>query len=908
MSAGAADDGELLSVVDIIDEALATIAATDQAPSPDDEGEGDGAEAGRGVARGGATGPKSWEQWERFSRRVAQGEAYASCVIDFAWTDGGRLPGSSAQLERMYCFHDPATTEDKRMLDVVHAHTTELWQDRKMLAVGRPLSSITSVNARYGRKIDPAAGLQQDRSKLSLVPKNSALQQQWRSLPQSYLVWDLADDSVPPLDAEFSARYESVRRVLRAGEAFCQNVEFACSYSESNARMRGTTKRDGQEVEYEVVACTRKVPKDLRVGVDAPGGGAQANEAHQRGNKCRTCGLRFNHCECKSEVLTDPTTWQNLRAAVLCIGLGEYKRLSGLPNATRDARALCKKVNALPRCKAQLLADRPDLITLRSGIRDFLRQPGLQKMPPETVLVNISGHGMQKDGTVYVLPLNAELNDCEPDKDFLSTRDIFEYCRKDLDMLVRQSSPPKEVSFVFLIDACRDNEMVSNPATLASSLEPPKGSAPVKWALCFSCSRDSTASDGPPGSHSPFVTELLHEDSGIFAMDIPLKRGLEDACRRMCEQHQGQTPMLMGLQTIKEDWCLCPAPFPGAAVGTESMPTTPSSPVTRVCKGTCGECGKGVYSDEARRKEGSQYYHERCSAPSAEFAWQSFKDDDQDAVSAEENEASPRTMHSATPAPSAPVMSVAQIKAELRSRGVPEREIATCTERRELEDLLNALLISTSDGSSSVEAAQHRSEQQEMDQMLKQQQITLESLPNAVLTDQDAGPQEVISQFMISEAMTAFAHGAAEASKYISRGLLRSDSSSCKLCLKKKPAHHGPEFYCIAEADWKCQHCGRAKKEHHGDKVYCIHEAEQTCKICAKTRRLHTGAGQYCPYDRVAADAFLRDLPTLQQRRSVSSIVKGMQDNVAHRRVQEQACAVLLQLTPDVESAEWRRI
>ena len=61
------------------------------------------------------------------------------------------------------------------------------------------------------------------------------------------------------------------------------------------------------------------------------------------------------------------------------------------------------------------------------------------------------------------------------------------------------------------------------------------------------------------------------------------------------------------------------------------------------------------------------------------------------------------TMHSATPAPSAPVMSVAQIKAELRSRGVPEREIATCTERRELEDLLNALLISTSDGSSSVE-------------------------------------------------------------------------------------------------------------------------------------------------------------------------------------------------------------
>ena len=128
-------------------------------------------------------------------------------------------------------------------------------------------------------------------------------------------------------------------------------------------------------------------------------------------------------------------------------------------------------------------------------------------------------------------------------------------------------------------------------------------------------------------------------------------------------------------------------------------------------------------------------------------------------------------------------------------------------------------------------------------------------LDSAVLTDQGAGPHEVISQFVTStEAMTVFAHDAADASKYISRGLLKSDSSSCKVCLKKKQGHHGPEFYCVAEADWKCQHCGRVKREHHGVKVYCVHEAEQTCKICAKTRRLHTGAGQYCRYGLRAQD------------------------------------------------------
>ena len=65
-------------------------------------------------------------------------------------------------------------------------------------------------------------------------------------------------------------------------------------------------------------------------------------------------------------------------------------------------------------------------------------------------------------------------------------------------------------------------------------------------------------------------------------------------------------------------------------------------------------------------------------------------------AAAEEREASPRTVHGEMPAPSARAMSVAQIKAQLRSRGVPDRDIDciidTCTDRRELEDLLNAPL------------------------------------------------------------------------------------------------------------------------------------------------------------------------------------------------------------------------
>jgi hypothetical protein len=194
------------------------------------------------------------------------------------------------------------------------------------------------------------------------VPKSQALQQRWNSLPEGDLVSGLGSRQqfgASP-HVEFAADYESVRKVLKAGETFCQDSDLAFSQAQSNALIRGTTKRDGQEVEYEVVEISRKARRDLRAA--------------------------------------DPAAWQNLRAAVLCIGIGGYEVLERLPNAVRDAQALCDKVNALPRCRAKLLADLPDRRAVQKGIVNFLKEPGLQKAPPATVLVNYSGHGMQKGG------------------------------------------------------------------------------------------------------------------------------------------------------------------------------------------------------------------------------------------------------------------------------------------------------------------------------------------------------------------------------------------------------------------------------------------------------------------------------------------------------------------------------
>ena len=52
-----------------------------------------------------------------FCARVETGSAAPSCVIDFAYTDGGNLRGPETQLERCICFHDP-----DEIVTVVHVH------------------------------------------------------------------------------------------------------------------------------------------------------------------------------------------------------------------------------------------------------------------------------------------------------------------------------------------------------------------------------------------------------------------------------------------------------------------------------------------------------------------------------------------------------------------------------------------------------------------------------------------------------------------------------------------------------------------------------------------------------------------------------------------------------------------
>ena len=92
--------------------------------------------------------------------------------------------------------------------------------------------------------------------------------------------------------------------------------------------------------------------------------------------------------------------WYNLRAAVLCIGLDKYENLVHLANAERDAREIQRRVNALPRCRAEVLDHRyvRDRSTFVRGVRTFLTREGMKATPPDVVATIYSGHGTYHKG------------------------------------------------------------------------------------------------------------------------------------------------------------------------------------------------------------------------------------------------------------------------------------------------------------------------------------------------------------------------------------------------------------------------------------------------------------------------------------------------------------------------------
>ena len=140
---------------------------------------------------------------------------------------------------------------------------------------------------------------------------------------------------------------------------------------------------------------------------------------------------------------------------------------------------------------------------------------------------------------------------------FFSLSKLLELCRDKLDKPVRDKKPPREVSFVILLDCCRVSITgIADSIHSAARLEAESGDkAPMDYWVCSSCSRGGEAEDGPAGGHSPFANELLNPEAGIFEPGRKLMQGLKDASARV-QRRTKQLPLVSGRPVFSEELCL----------------------------------------------------------------------------------------------------------------------------------------------------------------------------------------------------------------------------------------------------------------------------------------------------------------------------------------------------------------
>ena len=195
------------------------------------------------------------------------------------------------------------------------------------------------------------------------------------------------------------------------------------------------------------------------------------------------------------------------RRVALVIGNGAYMHTSFLPNAPNDGRAVAEM---LRRLDFEVL-EGIDLDRRRT--EELIREFSRTLRGADVGLFFYAGHGLQVNGSNFIVPVDAQLQD-ESDLDFEAIR---------LDTILNQLERQPRTNIV-LLDACRDNPLSRNLArSMGASRSAAIGrglariSGSIGTLIAYATEPDNVALDGE-GPNSPFTTALLQH------MDTP---GLE---------------------------------------------------------------------------------------------------------------------------------------------------------------------------------------------------------------------------------------------------------------------------------------------------------------------------------------------------------------------------------------------
>lgn len=185
------------------------------------------------------------------------------------------------------------------------------------------------------------------------------------------------------------------------------------------------------------------------------------------------------------------------RRVALVIGNSAYKSVPRLANPASDAALVGGMFNKAGFDWVDVETDL-NAAQMRKALRDF----GGRARDAEVAVIYYAGHGIELDGTNYLIPIDATL---ETDADVLDET-------VGLDRALFAVEPAKQLRLVIL-DACRDNPFAKSMKRTVATRAIGRGLAKVEPAspntmIAFAAKAGSTASDGD-SKNSPFATNVV---------------------------------------------------------------------------------------------------------------------------------------------------------------------------------------------------------------------------------------------------------------------------------------------------------------------------------------------------------------------------------------------------------------
>ena len=185
------------------------------------------------------------------------------------------------------------------------------------------------------------------------------------------------------------------------------------------------------------------------------------------------------------------------KRVALVIGNSAYQKVAKLPNPSNDASAVAAMLKA-----AGFDSVESRLNVSANELRKTLREFGAKSRDADIAVVYYAGHGIELDGTNYLIPVDATL---ETDAEVLDET-------VPLDRVLFAVEPAKQLRLVIL-DACRDNPFAKTMKRTIASRAIGRGLAKIEptspnTMIAFAAKAGSTASDGD-SKNSPFAAALI---------------------------------------------------------------------------------------------------------------------------------------------------------------------------------------------------------------------------------------------------------------------------------------------------------------------------------------------------------------------------------------------------------------